>query len=352
MFDSNPNYSYLIIMPRLKKRYRHIYKIPGQIYLWLAVLIFGASSSVTRKITEIGAEHFMGGQNPISLCNVLFVGNLCSLIFFITIYWRQWNKAALKQLSRKDWFNLILLAILSGALAPSLFFQGLASTNVNNVVLLGRLQLPLTLTLSVLFLKERVTYWQVAGAITVFIGVILTVVLQSPGSAMMMGFHVGLGEFVTVAGAITSSASTILSKAHLSKIPVGIYSIVRTTLGTVIFFFAALYLFGSHHFMNAFSPFLWKWMFLYSAVIVVLGQLFWLKGFRASTVFVSSLVGSFASVAGIVAAYLILGEAPTFAQYVGGSIILIGIFLGQVRGRLTSSNVAMTVESKIGFKGV
>jgi hypothetical protein len=31
-------------------------KIPGQIYLWLAVLIFGASSAITRKLTEICGE--------------------------------------------------------------------------------------------------------------------------------------------------------------------------------------------------------------------------------------------------------------------------------------------------------
>jgi hypothetical protein len=35
-------------------------RIPGHIYLWLAIPIFGSSSAVTRKITEIGAQHLVG----------------------------------------------------------------------------------------------------------------------------------------------------------------------------------------------------------------------------------------------------------------------------------------------------
>ena len=90
--------------------------------------------------------------------------------------------------------------------------------------------------------------------------------------------------------------------------------------------------------MDVFSPFLWKWMRVYGAVIVVLGQLFWLKGLRATTVSESSLAGSFTPVVSILAAYLVLGEVPTLAQYIGGSVIIFGIFLTQV-GVLTSSRL-------------
>lgn len=79
-------------------------------------------------------ETIIGGRNPISLWNVLFVGNLCALILLIVIYGRQWNRATLKQLSTKDWVSLRAVAILSGAIASGLIFQALALTNVNNVI--------------------------------------------------------------------------------------------------------------------------------------------------------------------------------------------------------------------------
>ncbi len=342
-------------MSRSRKSHSLIYKIPGQTYLWLAILIFGASSAVTRKLTQIGAQHFMDGRNPISLCNVLFVGNLCALIVMLPIYWRQWNKKALQQLSRKDWLALIAVAILSGALVPGLIFQALALTGVNNIILIGRLEPPLAMALSVWLLRERVNRWEVVGAIAAFVGVALTIFLQpSQTTTINMGvFKLGIGELLAAIASVASVVSTIIVKEWLSHIPVGIFSIFRTALGTVIFFFTALVLYGSDHFMDVFSPFLWQWMLVYAAVIVVLGQSFWLKGLRASTVSEASLAGSITPIIGILAAYLVLGEVPTFAQYIGGSLILVGIFLGQVGLRFhLSRKVAAQVEQGMGFKGI
>ncbi len=328
------------------------------------MLIFGASSAVTRKLTEIGAQHFIGNRNPISLCNVLFVGNLCALILLILIYGRQWNKATLKQLSRKDWVSLTAVAILSGALAPGLIFQALALTEVNNVILVGRLEPPLTLALSVWLLRERVNIWEFLGAIAAFVGVILTIILQPSTETMMNmgGFGLGIGELLAAAASVAIAASTIISKKHLSQIPLGIHSIFRTALGTVIFFFLALVLYGRDHFADVLSPFLWQWMFLYGGLIVVLGQSFWVKGLKTSTVSTASLISSFGPIVGIIAAYLILGEVPTRPQYIGGSLILVGIFLSQVGTRRQTSSIAsgkvnstpaqQQVETGMGFKGI
>ena len=315
-------------------------KIPGQVYLWLGILIGGASSAVTRKITQIGTQHFIDGRNPISLCNVLFVSNICALVLLSLIYGKEWNKTTLRKISKKDWIAMTIVAVLAGAIVPGLVFQALAITGVNNIILIGRLQLPLTIALSVWLLQERVSRWQIMGAFTAFIGVILTVVLQTPEMKMinMGGTGLGLGEILVAISAVISVVSTILIKKSLSHIPIGIFSIFRTALGTVIFFFIALILYGKDHFMDVFSPFLWKWMLVYGAVIVVLGQLFWLKGLRATTVSGSSLAGSFTPVVSILAAYLVLGEVPTLAQYIGGSVIIFGIFLTHV-GVLNSSRL-------------
>lgn len=344
-------------------------KIPGQTFLWLAIAIFGASSAVTRKLIEIGAQHAMGGRNPISLCNVLFVGNLCALLVFMIIHWRQLSRETLRQLSSREWFGLVIVAILSGALAPGLIFQALAQTGVNNVVLVGRLEPPLALALSVWALRERVNVWEVVGAVAAFIGVTLTIVLQPPSPTLMtMGMGVfsigiGVGELLAAAGAIALATATIISKKLLSRVPLGIYSIFRTALGTVVFFVAALVLYGSNHFMDAFSPFLWQWMLVYSILIVVIGQSFWIAGLRVSTVSTASLVASFTPITGILAAYFILGEVPTQAQYIGGSVILAGIFLSQIgiqskgsakvaMGGPSSTPIEQIVETRIGSKGI
>ncbi|MDF5729762.1 MAG: DMT family transporter [Rhizonema sp. PD38] len=360
-------------MTRLTRRHRLIPSISGQVYLWLAVVIFGAASAITRKVTEIGEQHLINGRNPISLCNVLFVGNLSALIVMIAIYWRNLNLPILKQLSRQHWIYLIAGSIIGGGIGPSLYFQALALTSVNNVVLIGRLEPPLTLALSVWLLREKVNFWQVVGAIIAFSGIILTILLQSPKEHMMNmggGFGIGVGEILVALAAVATSISTILNKKRLShipanvaeQIPLGVYNIFRTAIGTVIFFFVALILYGRHHFIDAFSPFLWQWMFLYGFVIVVLGQLLLVQGLKTTAVSAASSISSFSPIMGILATYFILGVVPTLAQYIGGSVILFGIFLSQIgiwrknarvtMSRMRSTQVKQEVEVNIGFKGM
>ena len=184
-------------------------KIPGRGYLLIAVLIFAASNSVTRRITELGANNLIDGRNPISFCNVLFVGNLCAFLALITIYGKEWNTSSLSRLSLTDWISMIVVAALSGALAPAMFFFALEQTAVNNVVLIGRIEPPITLVLSVLILRERVNKQIAFGAGLAFIGVILTILLQPVDSSMIeMGdFNIGQGEIMTAIGAIAVAIS-------------------------------------------------------------------------------------------------------------------------------------------------
>lgn len=340
-----------------------ISRIPGRVYLMSAIIIFGTANSLTRKLTELGAQNLIDGRNPISFCNVLFVGNLCALMMLILIYGQQWRAYSLRQLSRTDWLSLIGVAILAGALAPALIFLALERTMVNNVVLIGRIEPPLILGLSVLLLQERVNRWVVAGSVISFLGVVLTVLLQEPGGNMVDmggGIRLGQGEVMAAVGAVCLAISTIISKVKLRQIPLGIFSIIRTVLATVVFFAIALKLFGLVHFMDVISPFLWQWMLLYSAVIVVIGQLCWFMGLKKTSASEVSLASGFNPIVGILTAYFILGEAPTLAQYIGGGVILCGIALNQIgvfrqRAETTVApqvSPAKEMDMEVGFKGL
>ncbi|MDC0833676.1 DMT family transporter [Geitlerinema sp. CS-897] len=337
-----------------------IRRVPGRAYLLLAVLIFAAANSVTRRLTELGAQNLIDGRNPISFCNVLFVGNLCALLVLSVVYKDRLNARSLAELSREIWLKLSVVAVLSGALAPALIFMAIERTSVNNVILVGRLEPPLALALSVLFLKERLNKWVVLGAIVSFAGVALTVVLQPPtDDAISMGnmMSIGRGEVMVAIAAVALAISTTISQANLARVSLGLFTLVRTAVGTVVFFAIVMVLFGWSHFMDIFSPILWRWMFVYGAVIVVGGQLCWFRGLKTTRASEVSLASSFSPVAGVLAAYFILGEVPTSAQYIGGSAIILGIALnqfgvwkqheGEVRERLKKER-----DMEVGFKGI
>ena len=245
----------------------------------------------------------------------------------------------------------------SCGIAPALIFQALGISNVNNIILLGRLEQPLTLLLSIWLLGERINRWEKMGTIGTLIGIFLTIALplqESHTDRLMMSVDpvkLGWGEIFAMIAALVLSIATVLTKRDLMQMPLGLYSVVRTAIGTVVFFVTALILYGSDHFMEAFSPFLWEWMLVYGTLIVVIGQSLWFKGSIATPVSTSALIGSFAPVAGMLATYFILGEAPTKFQYLGGSILLVSIIGSQIANRWNLKSHPLTTD-KTGFTGM
>ncbi|MEM8805251.1 MAG: DMT family transporter [Cyanobacteria bacterium P01_G01_bin.38] len=333
----------------------------GRIYLMIAILIFGAANAVTRKLTDIGAENLINGRNPISFCNVLFVGNLCALIILMVIHQREWRLPVVRQINWQQWLTLTGVAILSSAVVPTLIFTALSLTAVNNVILIGQIDTPLVLALSVWLLGDRINAWVIGGAMLAFVGVALTVLIQPAGSDMVsmgMGAEIGLGELLVLIAAVFKAISNLVSKVSLRRIPLGIFNVFRMLVGTVVFFVATVALYGPTHFMDITSPFLWQWMLFYSAIIVVGGQLAWFKGLKQSTASEISLATAFNPIAGVLAAYLILSEVPTGGQYVGGAVILGGIALNQIGVKRLSVSVPeqqptpKEMGEAIAFKGV
>jgi drug/metabolite transporter (DMT)-like permease len=310
-------------------------KIPAQVYLWLAVPILASSSSVIRKLTEIGSLQFVNGHNPISFCNVLFAGNLCALLVMLIFYRQELTPKIFKSVTPLEWRCLILSAFLSGAIIPAIIFQALALSPVNNIILLARIELPIVLIASIVLLKEKFSRYQIIGAIVVLMGII-TAVLGNGSMSATASFSLGKGEVLTIISSLLISGSSLMNKKYLSKIPLGIAHIFRLGVGTLIFFLVANILYGPGHFGELFSPFLWKWMLVYGGIIIVIGQSFWAKGFRETPVSVSAIVSCFSPIAGMVFAYWILSEVPSLGQLLGGGILLIGLLLSQKRTRSES----------------
>lgn len=326
-------------------------------FVWLAIVVFAASNTIVQLLASLGSYHTIDGRNPISFCNVLFVGNLCALLVLSVIHHRQWTRANCGALTRSDWGWLIVLALLSGALVPSLAFLALENTSVANVVMLGRIEPALFLLLAVLFLGERTTHWAAAGTALALLGGILTVGLRGE----IADISLGVGEWQAIAAAVISAASTAISKARIKHIPLGIFTVFRTGVGTVVFYIVAAYLFGPMHFVDVFSPFLWKWMLVYGAVVVALGQWCWFLGLRQVQGSDISLATSASPLFGVLIAFFVLGELPDMALAVGVGFILLGIAVSEGGRRLWGRRArdarvagpeAVELEARVNFKGV
>ncbi|MDA0655318.1 MAG: DMT family transporter [Proteobacteria bacterium] len=308
-------------------------RIPGPAYLWFSVLVFGAAASIVRVLSDLGAQFPIDGRNAISFCNLLFAGNACAAVTLYAVHHKTWNLENLRRLSKKDWVSLLGLALLANGVAPWLFFLGLENTTVTSVVLVSQIEPPLVLALAWLVFGDRFGLWTVFGATLCLTGVAMSVLLQ-PDTGNYM---IGRGELYAAFAAITYACATIFARLCLRHIPLGIYSVTRSLAGTTVFFIVANILFGPMHFVDLASPFLWKWMVLYGGLVIVSGQLAWDYGIRRSKLLDISITTSFAPVAGVMAAFIILGEQPMLAQYQGGVVLILGIAICLVAARQTAS---------------
>ena len=176
----------------------------------------------------------------------------------------------------------------------------------------------------------------------------------------MAGFQIGTGEiFVAIASVITA-ISSVTNKLQLQSIPLGIFTIYRNLLGTVIFFVIANIFYGKEHFADAFTPLLWQWMLLYALVIVVIARLCWLEGLKKATPTELNLATSLNPILSIFMAYVILSQVPTLAQYYGLSLLIIGVILnfignqhqGKMKQKVAKSTDIEKMDTAIGFRGM
>jgi len=334
-----------------------ILSIPGPLLVWVSIFIFAASNSIVVLLVDTGAAHQIEGRNPISFCNLLFVGNLCASVTLAVLFHKSWSFEVLRTLTTVDWINLINLSILSGAFAPTLFFMALESTSVTNVLLMGRIEPPLFLLLSTILFKVKVGRWEVVGTAITVIGAVAIFWLQVRFDPMAFG----KGEVYAALAAIALVVAALLGGKFLKRVPLGVFIVIRTGIGTVFFFFVVLYLFDAEHFQDVFSPFLWQWMLVYGAVIVVAGQVSWFKGIATTSPAQISLANSFTPVAGVLVAIALLGETPNTAVVIGGGIIVIGIAVAQLGpvlerratvGQIRSTGGTLELEGGVNFKGV
>ncbi|MEM6480414.1 MAG: DMT family transporter [Pseudomonadota bacterium] len=336
--------------------------VMGALFIWGAVIIYAASNSIVSLLADIGREHPVMGRNAITLCNLLFLGSLISLVPMVFMFWRDWTMDNLRKLSRKDWLVLSVSALLSSALTPALFFIALDYTTVTNVVLIGRIEPPLFLLATVLILGEKLDPWALLAAVVALAGAGLMFVMNTEG-----GLVFGKGEVATIAATISFIASTLVTRVGLQGIPLGIFSIYRTVLGTIIYYFLGLYLYGPQHFEDLFEPIVLKWVWVYAIIVIICGQFAWTLGLKNARSGDISLATSFSPVAALIIAMVLLGEDPGPGLIPGGLIILLAIGIGQI-GRLRAQRIeaalndqsqadelstteAMKAEGRVNFKG-
>ena len=291
--------------------------------LGVGTLLFALGPALIKLLTLMGGAFGLHNPGAVSFCNVLFVGNFCAGLVTLAVYGGRSLFGELWRLPRRTQGALWLAAIVS-AVYPALLFTALERTSVINVVLLSRFNGIVFVALSYLFLRVMVRRSEIVGYTVMAIGVVILVLVNNSGSRIMTG------ELLVLVSTVFFALTEFISKAVLRDCSIHTYVFFRNLVSSVIFFVAAVYLFGFEHFSEAFAGDLWVLMVAYAAVAVVAAQLAWLHSppvLPAQTVANSQLLNPGFS---LLFAYLLLDEVPTTVQWTVIVVVLIGMLIPRI----------------------
>ncbi|AVQ21626.1 EamA/RhaT family transporter [Fusobacterium necrophorum subsp. funduliforme] len=215
--------------------------------------------------------------------------------------------------SRKDFFMLVLLGILTYPLTSMLQFLGLSFTSASSATTIIGIEPVMIAIIGFLFFKERTSPIVFFLGIVALFGVALTVGVSALENVSFFGC------FLVFLSTIVVSFWVQLSKKILTKMSSNYYTALTIQLGTLFALPIMLFLVRNWEIHYSFEGIL---ALLYLVVSCSIGAgWFWNKGLERSEVSKSGLFLALEPVFGIILAVLILGERLNFLSIIG--IILV-----------------------------
>ena len=223
-----------------------------------------------------------------------------------------------KRINQKDW---ILSAIAGIFLAFHfiLWFESLNYTSVASSVVLVTLQ-PIFIFLGTsLFFKERFSQ---ATVISMFIALLGSFIIGW-GDFQVSGLAL-LGDILALLGAIMITGYFLLGQQLRRNLSLMTYTFIVYGISAIALLFYNL-IKGDHFF--DYSIDLWGWFLALAIIPTFLGHTLFnwaLKWLSTSTI---SMAIVFEPIGASILAYLILKESITSSQWLGGTIVIFGLFL-------------------------
>jgi len=238
----------------------HISPTPT-VWLWIGMLIFASQSAILVKLVELGEDHKDDDEhNPISACNVLFIGNLLAAISNAVVFRGDLMRKNISAISPQRWVGLtVVTAIYSGA--QFMQYESYVHSSPDFLVTLAivlELEPVTTLCLTRIIFKEEQTLHTYIRNAVIVMGILVSVFLlpQLTGSGSFEPTPFFLMLATAFAFALSNSSGRILVKA----VPIGIFIVFRTCVGAVLNFLIATSLYGPYHFAESWKPFVLGWM--------------------------------------------------------------------------------------------
>lgn len=246
---------------------------------------------------------------------------IIGVIFFaIAFYQSHTSKKKFKSVS---WKYLLSIAIIGGAFAFLLYFNGLALTTAGRAAFLEK-TLPLyTAVLAFVFLKEKITKKMTYALIAMLIGLLILYISSTPPSALWS--NPSLGDLLVIIATILWAIEAVIAKKAMMLGETNfVISFARMFFGGLILFGFVL-LFGKFGVLLSLSIQQWT-NILISTVLLFFYVLFWYWSIKYISVTKSTALLIIAPILSLAGGILLFGETVSAIELLGCGIIVVSAY--------------------------
>lgn len=287
-------------------------KFSPQALLIFATILWGGNFVIGRAVA--------GDIPPITLAFLRWV--VAFLVFFPIVYSR----------TKKEWpmlkrhFGAVLILALTGvATFNTLVYIGLHYTTSINASLMNSSTPIIIYILSFIFLKERLTKFQLFGTLLSLAGVLF--IISGGSLESLLAFSFNKGDIIVLVAVFCWSVYSLLIKKYAGKLPSYSTFLVTIALGALM-----LLPFTVFELLTTSQPIIWApstiGAILYVGMIAsIVAFLSWNTGVVALGANKAGIYLNFIPVFATIFAVLFLGEKLLIAQVVGGIAVFAGVFI-------------------------
>ena len=291
-------------------------KFPPQALLVFATLLWGGNFVIGRAVA--------GDIPPITLAFLRWI--VAFLVFFPIAYSR----------TKKEWpmlkkhFGAVIILALTGVAAfNTLVYIGLHYTTSINASLMNSSTPIIIYILSFLFLKERLTKFQLFGTLLSLAGVLF--IISGGSFESLLAFSFNKGDIIVLVAVFCWSIYSLLIKKYAGKLPGYSTFLVTIALGALM-----LLPFTGYELLTTSQAIIWGTstigaIFYVGIIASIVAFLSWNTGVVALGANKAGIYLNFIPVFATIFAVLFLDEKLLVAQVVGGIAVIAGVFITTIK---------------------
>lgn len=287
-------------------------KFPPQLLLILATILWGGNFVIGRAVT--------GDIPPITLA---FLRWCTAFVVFFPIAFlrtkREWPML-------KKYLPIVLVLAITGvALFNTLVYIGVHYTTSINASLMNSSTPIIIYILSFLFLKERLSKFQIAGTLISLLGVLF--IISGGSFQSLLAFTFNKGDLIVLVAVFCWSIYSLLIKQYAGRLPGYSTFLITITIGAVLLAPFALY-----ELMHTTITINWSastiGAILYVGILAsIVAFLSWNTGVVALGANNASIYLNFIPVFAALFAVIFLDEKIVLVQIIGGLAVVSGVIL-------------------------